>query len=729
MPPIRLTQRRVDALRPRRKVRDIRDAELKGYGVRVMPSGARRYFIHSQHRGKRVWKIIGDAAATAEPEARARARSMLAALRDGREPDAADPGGTLFETVAEEVFDRYGRRWKPRTLEVNRVYLRRQILPFFAGRPIGEITREDVQAWFRGLHATPAAANRSAPILSVIMQQAEAWGYRPENSNPCAGIRRYRQGRSERFLTPEEYRRLAAVLGRHEASRPLHVAALRLLLLTGCRKSEILTLQWRSYREGRLYLPDSKTGPRTVWLCEAARGVLDRLPRSSGWVFPVAGRRTPWLWLDYFWRGVREEAGLQDVRLHDIRHSYASIALLCGESVRAVGRLLGHEKAATTLKYAHLSDATVREAVETLSPVLSGRRREGAEGPADRRGRRQVEATLDGIRGLGQRGVRPRRERGVRVRPSGHRSFVWHGRVQGEPVRATVGPAALMTVEDARKRALALSVGNAPRTAEGRSGAPLFRDFVQDEWLPAYRRRCAPSSCQFANRVLKGQLIPAFGRLPLDAIRRTDVERWFDAYSRTAPGGANKALGVLGQIMNAAFAAGHAGTAPVKGIAKNPRPKLTRFLSAEEIERLHRVLDRLVGERPSRRPQADIIRLLLLTGCRRGEILKLHWSEVDGDRLNLADSKTGPRRVWLSQAAQAILARQPRAASPYVFPSPRHPDKSLSHALCLWHRARKEAGLDDVRLHDLRHTFASQAVARGVPLSTVARMLGHADPG
>ena len=288
----------------------------------------------------------------------------------------------------------------------------------------------------------------------------------------------------------------------------------------------------------------------------------------------------------------------------------------------------------------------------------------------------------------------------------------------GEPVRAF----------PARKRALALSVGNAPRTAEGRSGAPLFRDFVQDEWLPAYRRRCAPSSCQFANRVLKGQLIPAFGRLPLDAIRRTDVERWFDTYSRTAPGGANKALGVLGQIMNAAFAAGHAGTAPVKGIAKNPRPKLTRFLSAEEIERLHRVLDRLVRERPSRRQQADIIRLLLLTGCRRGEILKLHWSEVDGDRLNLADSKTGPRRVWLSQAAQAILARQPRAASPYVFPSPRHPDKSLSHALCLWHRARKEAGLDDVRLHDLRHTVASQAVARGVPLSTVARMLGHADP-
>ena len=134
MPPIRLTQRRVDALRPRRKVRDIRDAELKGYGVRVMPSGATRYFVHSQHRGKRIWKIIGDAAAIAEPEARARARAMLAALRDGQEPEAAEPGETLFETVAEEVFDRYGRRWKPRTMDANRAYLRRQILPFVRGQ-------------------------------------------------------------------------------------------------------------------------------------------------------------------------------------------------------------------------------------------------------------------------------------------------------------------------------------------------------------------------------------------------------------------------------------------------------------------------------------------------------------------------------------------------------------------------------------------------------------------
>ncbi len=372
MAAIRLTQRRVDTLRPRKTVSNVRDAELKGYGIRVMPSGRKRYFIHSQHRGHRVWKIVGDAAVMAEAEARARARSMLAALRDDRDIEADMPGNVPFETVAEEVFSRYGRRWKPRTLAANRRYLRDQILPFFAGRPVAEIDREEVQRWFRSLHATPATANRSAPVLSVIMQQAEAWGYRPDGGNPCKGIRRYRQKRSERFLSPEEYRRLGRALERHEAREPFRVAALRLLLLTGCRKSEIIGLEWRFYRDGRLYLADSKTGPRTVWLCEAAREVLDGLPRSSRFVFPIGGWSAPWGWLDGFWKQLRAEAGLEDVRLHDTRHSFASMALSSGETIRTVGRLLGHVNAATTLKYAHLSDTTVRETVETLAPLLSG---------------------------------------------------------------------------------------------------------------------------------------------------------------------------------------------------------------------------------------------------------------------------------------------------------------------------------------------------------------------
>ena len=320
---------------------------------------------------------------------------------------------------------------------------------------------------------------------------------------------------------------------------------------------------------------------------------------------------------------------------------------------------------------------------------------------------------------------------GVRVRPSGHRSFVWHGTVNGKAMRLTVGSAALMTVEEARSECRALLDGSHPfcsaDTAD-RTSVPLFRDFVMEDWLPARRSHCSPDWAERVEQMVQRRLLPAFGTLRLDRIGRPRVERWFDAMSRKTPGAANMALSLLRQIMSTAKAAGHVGADPVAGVRSNPRRKMTRFLSAEEIGRLHRTLDRLVGEWPSRRPQADIIRLLLLTGCRKSEILTLRWSEVDGDMLRLAKTKTGPRTVWLSEAAQVVIARQPRTGSTFVFPSTRDPARPFCHNLTFWRRARREAGIEDVRLHDLRHTVASQAVARGVPLPTVARMLGHAQP-
>ena len=228
--------------------------------------------------------------------------------------------------------------------------------------------------------------------------------------------------------------------------------------------------------------------------------------------------------------------------------------------------------------------------------------------------------------------------------------------------------------------------------------------------------------------MLKKQLLPALGTIRLDRIRRLDVERWFRGYSKTAPGGANHTLQLLRQILNAAVAAGLIPANPTEVIRRNPRPKLIRFLSTEEIEGLHHALDRLVEERPSRRQQADIIRLLLLTGCRKGEIVRLKWSEVDDDVLRLAETKTGSRTVWLSEPARAIFDRQARTGSRYVFSSPKDPARPCTRDAPLWYRARREAGIEEVRLHDLRHTVASQAVARGTALSTVARMLGHADP-
>ena len=260
----RLTERRVVALKPRRSAYDVRDRDLKGFGVRVLPSGAMRYFIHSQHDGQRAWKLVGQAGAVSVDEARDRARAMLAAIRNGNDDEAAAPSAIPFETVADEVFRRYARNWKPSTLRVNRGYYRNQILPWFQGRPIADITAQDVKQWFASLHNTPVAADRSAPILSVIMRQAEVYGYRPEGTNPCTGIKRYRRQGRERFLSVDEVRRLGAVLVRHEADRPQAVAIVRLLLLTGCRAGEVRTLKWRFYREGKLFLPDRKTGDHSI---------------------------------------------------------------------------------------------------------------------------------------------------------------------------------------------------------------------------------------------------------------------------------------------------------------------------------------------------------------------------------------------------------------------------------------------------------------------------------
>ncbi|MCY4547988.1 MAG: tyrosine-type recombinase/integrase [Defluviicoccus sp.] len=371
MPRTNLTDARVTALKPRKTKYDVRDAKLRGFGVQVTPSGRKRFFVHCQHRGQRVWKIVGDASDLNVKEARSRAAGTLAAIRRG-EPARPLPDETLFEVVAETVFERYERLWKPRTLFVNRGYLKKQILPHFAGRQVAHIDQKEVRKWFATLHATPVAADRSMPVLSVIMKEAEAMGLRPEGSNPCRGIRRYRRKGRERFLSDEELRRLSRRLSASSGRHPRQVAAIRLLLLTGCRRSEILTLRWSEYREGHLFLRDSKTGPRTVWLSSPARRVLDSLERTGRWVFPAssADRPASKRWLDGFWWRLRAEAGLEDVRLHDLRHTHASVALRQGETVLVIGKLLGHADPATTLKYTHPADAAAMEAAETVGAIL-----------------------------------------------------------------------------------------------------------------------------------------------------------------------------------------------------------------------------------------------------------------------------------------------------------------------------------------------------------------------
>ena len=183
MPQSRLTQRRVDALKARGSTYDVRGADIKGFGVRILPSGRKRCLLHSQVDGNRIRHAIGDADDGTLECARSKARALLASRRNGEE----SVSGTTeipFETVAEEVFRRYRRHWKPSTLAIKIKYCKSHILPWFRGRPIVDIARRDVQQWYASLPATPAVAGRSAPVLPVVLKQAGVYGYRPEGPNP-----------------------------------------------------------------------------------------------------------------------------------------------------------------------------------------------------------------------------------------------------------------------------------------------------------------------------------------------------------------------------------------------------------------------------------------------------------------------------------------------------------------------------------------------------------------
>ena len=315
---------------------------------------------------------------------------------------------------------------------------------------------------------------------------------------------------------------------------------------------------------------------------------------------------------------------------------------------------------------------------------------------------------------------------GVRVRPSGGCSYVLLQDMGGRTKRVSLGPVGVKNLEEVRRECHACQANPEPeKEARPARPVPLFREFVAGPWKEAHFDGYKPSTKKGIRHQLARQLLPAFGAKPLDRIREAAVRRWFERYSRTAPGSANHCLALLRQILNFAAACGHIESNPAQRIAPNRRPALTRFLSREEIARLHDVLD--AQTRRDQQQQADIVRLLLFTGCRRGEIVGLKWSEVREDGLALTDAKTGPRRVPLGSAARAILDRQPRADSPFVFPSPRDPARQRSSELTLWYRVRREADIGDVRLHDLRHTVASHAVMNGVPVPVVARLLGHSN--
>ena len=311
---------------------------------------------------------------------------------------------------------------------------------------------------------------------------------------------------------------------------------------------------------------------------------------------------------------------------------------------------------------------------------------------------------------------------GVVVHPSKERTYIVSVRRDGKLCRLRLGFVKDMGYTEARR----LALQQMQQDEISAPPAPILRDFALEVWKPYLWSSIKPSTQVGLNGCLQN-ILAVFGSEPINAILRADIIRWFDKYSETSPGAANMHLNVLGQILNFAIERGVIDKNPTKAIKRNKKRKMNRFLSHEEIERLHAVMQQLCDEDPSpcNHQQRDIIRLLLLTGCRRGEILNLRWSEVDGALLRLIDSKTGPRVVYLNKQAQAIIASQERGESPFVFPSAHDCAVPRKNVDWFWHTVRKAADLEDVRLHDLRHTFASHAIMQGIPLPTVAKLLGH----
>ena len=251
-------------------------------------------------------------------------------------------------------------------------------MPRLGRRPISDIKRQDIAKLHYELASKPYQANRTLAVLSKFFNWAEKHGLRPDGSNPCRHIEKYRESRRERFLSEAELARLGDALReaeKHDSATPWTIAAIRLLLFTGARLSEVLTLEWHHVdtERGLLMLRDSKTGRKAIRLNYPARQVLDSVPRLEGNPFVICGDRTGQhlVNLQKPWRRIRKAAKLDDVRIHDLRHSFASVAASDGQSLVIIGKMLGHSQPATTARYAHLADDPVQAASEVVGARIA----------------------------------------------------------------------------------------------------------------------------------------------------------------------------------------------------------------------------------------------------------------------------------------------------------------------------------------------------------------------
>jgi len=377
----RITKRSVDALQcPAGKDREfLWDDAVSGFGVGAMQSGKKVYVCQYRRDGRSRRANIGEHGRLTPDQARSEAKKLLGAVETGSDPiaerAAARAVRTFGDVAGEFLALHVATKRKRRTGAEYRRILRTRILPALGAKRIVEVRRADVARLHASLVGTPYEANRVLAVLSSVWTWAARRDEVGEAGNPCKGIERYPEDGRERYLTSDEFGRLGDALRAFEAGGgcPFAIAAIRLLVLTGARLREILDAQWQhvDIERGVIFLADSKTGRKPVYLSAAAQAVLASLTRSDNpHIIPGAKAGRPKSDLGKPWAAICKAAQLEGVRIHDLRHSYASIGAGASLGLPMIGKLLGHSQAETTHRYAHLDADPMRRAVETIGSTI-----------------------------------------------------------------------------------------------------------------------------------------------------------------------------------------------------------------------------------------------------------------------------------------------------------------------------------------------------------------------
>ena len=361
------------------------DTELPGFILEHRPTGGGTwYFRYRDASGTNRYKRLGGIKNMSLLDARAEAYAVYRLLREGRSPDELRGGCGNLPPLTLELFteEQYlpQAKLKKRSWDMDARLLRMHILPKFRRRTMHDIRQFELVEWQNGLRnrgLAPCTCNRVLSLMKHIFNCAVRWGVLDRDKNPVSGLTPFPENSArERFLTAEEAGRLLHELDKKQGQAAAQ--AVKLLLHTGARKSEILGARWEHVDLERrvLTVPLSKSGKtRHIPLSDAALTVLHSLPRQNAWLFPSPQGRGHLSDVYYFWKDIRQKLGLQNVRLHDLRHFFASFLVGAGRSLYEVQKILGHYDPKVTMRYAHLSHDALVDAANTVGRAVQGGRR------------------------------------------------------------------------------------------------------------------------------------------------------------------------------------------------------------------------------------------------------------------------------------------------------------------------------------------------------------------